>query len=113
MANAAYMGFYTPPDSKPIQYEIRIYPDHMSAVEKGTEYAEEVTGEDALLRSVDVSWDEGTNDRRGGGAARGSLTPLYGDYAIIGNVIVLCQGRNSTQSLNRCEALLLAIGIGK
>ena len=112
-AKAAYKGFFTPPDSKPIQYEIRIYPDHMSAVEKGTEYAEEVTGEDALLRSVDVSWEEGTNDRRGGGAARGSLTPLYGDYAIIGNVIMLCQGRNSTQSLNRCEALLLAIRTGK
>jgi len=112
-ANAAYKGFFTPPDSKPIQYELRIYPDHMSAVEKGMEYAEEVSGADALLRSVDVRWDEGTNDRRGGGAARGSLTPLYGDYAIIGNVIMLCQGRNSTQSLNRCEALLLAVGIGK
>ena len=113
MANAAYMGYFTPPDSEPIQYELRIYPDHMSAVEKGIEYAEEVTGADALLRSADVRWDEGTNDRRGGGAARGSLTPLYGDYAIIGNVIILCQGRNSTQSLNRCEALLLAAGIGK
>ena len=113
MATAAYKVFFTPPDSQPIQYELRIYPDHMSAVEKGIEYAEEVTGADALLRSVDVRWDEGTNDRRGGGAARGSLTPLYGDYAIIGNVIILCQGRNSTQSLNRCEALLLAVGIGK
>ena len=113
MANAAYKGFFTPHDSKPIQYELRIYPDHMSAVETGMEYAEEVTGADALLRSVDVRWDEGTNDRRGGGAARGSLTPLYGDYAIIGNVIMLCQGRNSMQSLNRCEALLLAAGIGK
>ena len=113
MANAAYKIFFTPLDSEPIQYELRIYPDHMSAVEKGIEYAEEVTGADALLRSADVRWDEGTNDRRGGGAARGSLTPLYGDYAIIGNVIILCQGRNSTQSLNRCEALLLAVGIGK
>ena len=113
MANAAYKVFFTPPDSQPIQYELRIYPDHVSAVEKGIEYAEEVTGADALLRSADVRWDEGTNDRRGGGAARGSLTPLYGDYAIIGNVIILCQGRNSTQSLNRCEALLLAVGIGK
>ncbi len=112
-AKAAYKGFFTPPDSKPIQYELRIYPDHTSAVEKGMEYAEEVTGADALLRSVDVRWDEGTNDRRGGGAARGSLTPLYGDYAIIGNVIMLCQGRNSMQSLNRCEALLLAAGIIK
>ena len=113
MATAAYKVFFTPPDSQPIQYELRIYPDHMSAVEKGIEYAEEVTGADALLRSADVRWDEGTNDRRGGGAARGSLTPLYGDYAIIGNVIILCQCRNSTQSLNRCEALLLAVGIGK
>ena len=113
MATAAYKVFFTPPDSQPIQYELRIYPDHMSAVEKGIEYAEEVTGADALLRSADVRWDEGTNDRRGGGAARGSLTPLYGDYAIIGNVIILCQGRNSTQSLNRCEALLLAAGIGE
>lgn len=112
MADAAYKGFFTPPDSKPIQYELRIYPDHMTAVEKGMEYADEVTGPDALLRSVDVRWDEGTNDRRGGGAARGSLTPLYADYVIIGNVIMLCQGRNSMQSLNRCQDLLLAVGIG-
>ena len=113
MANAAYMGYFTPPDSEPIQYELRIYPDHVSAVEKGIEYAEEVTGAEALLRSSDVRWDEGTKDRRGGGAFRGRLTPLYGDYAVIGNVIMLCEGRDSTQSLNRCEALLLAVGIDK
>ena len=46
MANAAYKIFFTPPDSQPIQYELRIYPDHVSAVEKGIEYAEEVTGAD-------------------------------------------------------------------
>ena len=57
MANAAYMGYFTPPDSEPIQYELRIYPDHVSAVEKGIEYAEEVTGAEALLRSSDVRWD--------------------------------------------------------
>ena len=113
MANAAYMGYFTPLDSEPIQYELRIYPDHTSAVEKGLEYVAEVTGPEALLRSTDVRWDQGTKDRRGGGFHRGGLTPLYGDYAIIGNVIILCQGRNSTQSLNRCEALLLAVGIGK
>ena len=113
MANAAYMGYFTPPDSEPIQYELRIYPDHVSAVEKGIEYAEEVTGAEALLRSSDVRWDEGTKDRRGGGAFRGRLTPLYGDYAVIGNVIMLCEGRDSTQSLNQCEALLLAVGIEK
>jgi len=111
MANAAYMGYFTPPDSEPTQYELRIYSDHVSAVEKGIEYADEVTGVDALLRSVDVRWDEGTKDRRGGGFARDGLTPLYGDYAVVGNVIMLCEGRDSTQSLNRCEALLSAAGI--
>ena len=112
MADAAYKGFFTPPDSNSIQYELRIYPDHTSAVEKGMEYAEEVTGPDALLRSVDVRWDEGTKDRRGGGGSRGALTPIYADYVIIGNVIMLCQGRDSVQSLNRCQDLLLAVGIG-
>ncbi len=113
MANAAYKIFFTPPDSQPIQYELRIYPDHMSAVEKGIEYAEEVTGPEALLRSTDVRWDQGTKDRRGGGFHRGGLTPLYGDYAIIGNVIMLCEGRGSDQSLSRCESLLFAAGISK
>ena len=111
MANAAYMGYFTPPDSEPIQYELRIYPDHVSAVEKGIEYAEEVTGPEALLRSTDVRWDEGTKDRRGGGFHRGGLTPLYGDYVIVGNVIMLCEGRDSDQALSRCESLLFAAGI--
>jgi hypothetical protein len=81
-------------------------------MESGVGYAAEVTGEDALLRSADVRWDEGTKDRRGGGAFRGQLTPLYGDYAVIGNAIVLCEGRSSEQSLERCAALLLSAGIG-
>lgn len=110
-ASAAYMGYYIPPDSEPIQYELRIYPDHKSAVEMGIQYAEEVTGEEALLRSVDVRWDEGTKDRRGGGFHRGGLTPLYGDYAVIGNIILLCEGRDSNQALSRCESLLFADGI--
>ncbi|HIF72380.1 MAG TPA: hypothetical protein EYQ61_07495 [Dehalococcoidia bacterium] len=111
-AIAAYMVYFTPAGSEPIQYELRMYPDHASAIDDGISYADEVTGEDALLRSVDVRWEEGTKDRRGGGAFRGQLTPLYGDYAVIGNVIVLCEGRSSEQALERCEALLLAAGIG-
>ena len=83
-----------------------------SAIETGVEYADEVTGVDAFLRSVDVRWEEGTRDRRGGGAARGSLTPLYGDYAVIGNIVMLCQGRDSDQALERCASLLWAAGIG-
>ena len=113
MASAAYMGYFTPPDSEPIQYELRIYPDHVSALEKGIQYAEEVTGAEALLRSVDVRWDEGTKDRRGGGFHRGGLTPLYGDYVVMGNIIMLCEGRDSDQALSRCESLLYAAGISE
>jgi hypothetical protein len=111
-AAAAYLGYFTPPNSEPIQYELRMYPDHASAIANGVTYAEEVTGEDALLRSADVRWEEGTKDRRGGGAFRGQLTPLYGDFAVVGNVIMLCEGRSSEQSLERCAALLAAVGIG-
>lgn len=111
VAEAAFMGYFTPAGSDPIQYELRFYPDHASVLTNGVEYAAEVTGEDALLREVDVRWTEGTRDRRGGGAFRDSLTPLYGDYAIFGNVILLCEGRDSDQSLERCAALLRAAGI--
>lgn len=113
LATAAYMGYFTPPGIEPVQYELRIYPDHSSAVESGIGYVEEVTGADALLRSADVRWEEGTKDRRGGGFHRGGLTPLYSDYVVIGNVIILCEGRDSTQSLSRCEALLVAARIGE
>ena len=89
-----------------------MYPDHATALESGVDYAAEVTGEDALLREVDVRWTEGTRDRRGGGAFRDSLTPLYGDFAIFGNVVLLCEGRDSSQALERCAALLHAAGIG-
>ena len=101
-AVAAYMGYYQPADSEPVQYELRMYSDHATAVESGVTYAEEVTGADALLRSVDVRWEEGTKDRRGGGAFSDGLTPLYGDFAVFGNIIMLCEGRDSIQSLGRC-----------
>jgi len=110
-AVAAYMGYYKPAGSEPVQYELRMYPDHATAIANGVTYAEEVTGADALLRSVDVRWEDGTKDRRGGGASRGGLTPVYGDFAVFGNVIILCEGRDSIQSLDRCEALLIGAGI--
>ena len=110
-ADAAYMGYFKPVDSEPIQYELRIYPDHATAIASGVGYAAEVTGEGALLGSDDVRWPEGTTDRRGGGGFSGSPTPLYGGYAVYGNVILLCEGRNLDQSLGRCAALLTAAGI--
>jgi hypothetical protein len=110
-ATGAYMIYYTPANSEPAQYELRIYPDHATALESGIGYADEVTGPEALLREVDVRWNEGTRDRRGGGAFRDSLTPMYADYAVYGNVILMCEGRDSTQSLDRCKVFLEAAGV--
>ena len=58
LATAAYMGYFTSSESEPVQYELRMYPDHASAIASGVEYTDEVTGVDALLRSVDVRWEE-------------------------------------------------------
>jgi hypothetical protein len=40
-AKEAYAGFWTPPGLDPLDYEIRIYPDHRTAVSSGTPFAEE------------------------------------------------------------------------
>ncbi len=109
-AESAFLGYYRPPGDDPVQYELRFYPDHATAVIEGTSFAAEVSGKDALLKENDVTWKEGTRDRRGGGAFRDTITPLYADFAIFGNVILLCEGRDSQQSLGRCAELLRQIG---
>ena len=51
-ATAAYYGFWRPPfDSEPVDYEVRIYPSHVTAVEIGTRQAVPRTGTGAILRS--------------------------------------------------------------
>ncbi len=109
-AESAFLGFYRPPGDDPVQYELRFYPDHATALGEGASFAAEVSGQGALLKENDVAWKEGTRDRRGGGAFRDTITPLYADFAIFGNVILLCEGRDSQQSLGRCAELLRQIG---
>jgi hypothetical protein len=103
-AEEAYVGFWTPPGLGSLSYEIRIYPSHQVAVEKGTPYAEDATGDDASLNSENAMWDEGVRDRRiiVGGGARGSQNPRYYDYVILGNIVILCEGRTSEHSLEQC-----------
>ena len=110
-AESAFLGFYRPSGDDPVQYELRFYPDHATAVNEGTSFAAEVSGQDAVLKENDVTWKEGTRDRRGGGAFRDTITPLYADFAIFDNVILLCEGRDSQQSLGRCAGLLRQIGV--
>lgn len=114
-AVSAMYGFWNPDGTEPVDYEIRFYPSHVIAVEEGKAFADEVTGENGAVSDNDVTWKEGTRDRRTSGftstGGGGSLAVKYADYIIHSNVILLCQGRESIQSLERCWALINAIGI--
>lgn len=107
-AEAAYMGFWAPPGLGSLNYEIRVYPSHQAAVELGTASAEEGSGENAVLDAEDAKWAEGLRDRRVivGGGSRGSQNPRYGDYVILGNLVILCEGRTSEHSIERCAPLV-------
>ena len=107
-AEAAYLGFWTPPGLNSLNYEIRVYPDHESAVEQGTPFAEDASGANASLSSNNALWSEGVRDRRMivGGGSRGSQNPRYGDYLIFGNLVILCEGRNSEHALEQCAPLI-------
>ena len=114
-ATAAGFGFWTPSGTVAKEYEIRFYASHVDAVEFGTSFALEGSGETALLDEKDATWDEGLKDRRAffagqvGTHGSGSVQPLYGGYAIYGNVVMLCEGANEGQALEHCGALMDAV----
>tara|TARA_B110000263_G_C15265640_1_gene490986 strand:+ start:119 stop:682 length:564 start_codon:yes stop_codon:yes gene_type:complete len=110
-AEQAYMGFWTPPGLGSLNYEIRIYPSHQVAVEQGTRFAEDSSGEGASLNSDDALWGEGVRDRRiiVGGGSRGSQNPRYGDFVILGNIAILCEGRTPEHSLDQCAPFVALI----
>ena len=114
-ATAALYGFWRIPDGDPIDFEIRIYPSHSDAVNLGTALADEGSGTDAVLDADDAQYDEGIRDRRmiigqgTGGGGRSGTGPRYGDYAIYGNIVMLCQGAAVEQALDRCRQFALAL----
>ena len=103
-ADSAFMGFWELPGVGLLNYEVRIYPSHADAVELGIKFAENSSGADAALNADDALWDEGVRDRRiiVGGGSRGSQNPRYGDYVIVGNMVILCEGRTPEHSLDQC-----------
>ena len=115
-ATSAYYGWKEVGTEGRKDFEIRIYNTHQDAVEFGKFFAEEATGEDAIIRKGDASWKEGIKDRRtistptdGGsiGAAIGSKSsPKYGDYIIYGNLIILCEGWDTSESIARCSSFI-------
>ena len=111
-AQSAYYGFWQI-GGVPLDFELRFYPGHQEAVAEGLSFAEEVTGRGAAVTSADSTWKEGVRDRRTSGftptGGGGTLAVKYADFVIYGNVVMLCQGRDSIQSLDRCRALISAV----
>ena len=110
-ASDAVFGFWGEKKSESKTYEIRIYTSHEDAISLGESFAKEVTGNDAIIKSSESSWKEGLKDRRkiGGpgesGGGRSGTFPRYGNYAIYGNVIMLCEGTEEI-ALENCWDLI-------
>jgi len=117
-ATAVIYGFYGLDPYKRQEYEIRFYESHSDAVQYGMPMADETTGEDAQLKAEDATWDEGLRERR---ECQGSkqhshhshlcLQAKHADYAVRGNMILLCQGKDVSVSIEHCGVLLEAMGL--
>jgi hypothetical protein len=91
-------------------YEVRLYGSYSDAVSQGTIWAEGATGEDAVVVGDGVMWEEGAKDRRQCNRSVAhsgcNYTAHYGDFVIIGNMVLMCEGPNSEEALLICGALL-------
>jgi hypothetical protein len=108
-ATDAYYGFWglDPYDRK--EFEVRLYPSHAGAVEFGVVFADERTGPDAVIKTGETMWEEGSREARACVRTSSNASchlSKYGDYVIYGNMIMLCQGRDSATSLEECAGLL-------
>ena len=109
-ATAAVYGFFGSDPYNRRELEIRIYPDHATALDSGVDVADEATGATAILSSSAQRWDTGITQRRACRAnTRGSHhtgrcdAAKYGDYIVFGNLIVLCEGIDSETALRNCN----------
>lgn len=115
-ATEAYYGFFGSDPYNRQEFEIRFYPSHQVALDTGVPFADESTGEDAVILEEVQRWDVGLSERRqcagnGGHAAGKCDNAKYGDYVIRGNMILMCQGKDSIGALKNCEDLLKAVAV--
>ncbi|MEG3582218.1 MAG: DUF6810 family protein [Chloroflexota bacterium] len=115
-ADSAYYGFWGTSDFERREFELRFYSSNDKAKTSGTFFAEEATGNDAIIKKSDASWKEGVKDRRFVGPFGTSKNyPKYLDYVIFGNVIVLCPSEKSESvhgawdPIENCRKLLSSI----
>ena len=95
--------------SSPVQFEVRFYSSHDEAFRSGLSYAIEGAGPQAIIDADFARYTEGLRDRRTIVHTRASPTPRYGDSVVYGNMIALCEGRDSEQGAKRCARLVEAL----
>ena len=101
--------FFWKVDGSPVQFEVRFYSSHDEAFRSGLSYAIEGAGPQAIIDADFARYTEGLRDRRTIVHTRASPTPRYGDFVVYGNMIALCEGRDSEQGAERCARLVEAL----
>ena len=110
----AWKGFWGLDPYSRHDYEIRFYASHEIAVASGQALAIEATGDEFKASRDNQIWTAGVRDRwqtRGvtdvsSPGSRQSPGPTYQDWAIVGNMVILCDGLDSEQALIRCSSLI-------
>ena len=110
-ASSAHYGFYGVDTYARLEYEARFYFSHASAKSAGVEFANHATGAGASLYEDDQTWTEGLSERRrcdssGGHPVGRCGYPKYFDYVIAGNMVLMCEGKETIESLSACADLL-------
>jgi hypothetical protein len=113
-ASSAHYGFYGVDPYNRLEYEVRFYFSHEAAMTAGVEFADEATGAGASLYADDQRWQEGLTERRrcdsnGGHHVGRCGFPKYFDYVVAGNMVLMCQGKETLESLGACADLLGAM----
>ncbi len=116
-ATEAYYGFWGPDPYDRREFEARFYATHEDAVNFGTAPADERTGRNAILKADEATWDEGLKEARActrsaGGDSSNCKSSRYGNFAIFGNLVLICQGRDEGSGAESCSALLAELGAG-
>ena len=111
----AWKGFWGLDPYDRHDYEIRFYASHDLAVSSGKPMAIESTGPEFEASRETQTWTEGVKARwqaqgvtdiSGGASKQSKPRPTYPNWAILGNMVILCDGLDSEQSLIRCDALI-------
>ena len=114
-STGAWYGFWKNDLSKSLDFEIRIYPSQQLILDNGLSYADEVVGDDAILKKSLSSWKEGIQDRRTrsdlsmSGSEANAIRAKYLDYVVYGNAIILCTGLDLTYARQNCSDLVYSL----